>query len=222
MNLSIVIAFFMLFVQSSMLMAKFAGIPIRTVTVVPTPQKTYQTPLTALPNRDDRSTCIDDISPEVVFSLMRAERIDEPLQENETYRLNLIAKLFRKMSAVSDSQGARLTDLVDRSRLQWVSKINLSAAIILGQVDANIAMSNSDIEQLKKIADESYRLTSDIYFDLNNSFDEMYREAPRYLLDDIRDIQNRFSRSRDQSSSSDRYDDRQRSSSDRHFRYRRE
>lgn len=169
----------------SALLAKYSGIPIRIEE--PEPKEPKEPPSKELPQIIQIPTPCS-ISPQLIKSLISAERIDEPLRDREIERLNQIAQLFKTMAQASENDTADLIDIIYQSRLKMVTKINLGAAIFIGKAQAERPLSQSDIGLLKKIAENAPLLSFDRYYSLDKAFKRFFRNSSRSLLDDLRDI----------------------------------
>jgi hypothetical protein len=164
---------------ASSLSAKFSGIPVR---ADPPREREEEKPLRV----EDPTP--DIITPNLVRLLINAQRIDEPLRAREEENLNQLARLFRKLSERSDYEAAELSEIVYRSQLSSVTKINLIAALFLGKVDSERSLSADDIDALRKVSDRAELFTWDIRRELIRAIKLAYPKTPRSLLDDLQSL----------------------------------
>lgn len=169
-----------LMMPSGTLLAKYSGIPVR----IEEPHK--EAPSKEPPQIIQVPSC--PMSPTLIKSLISAERIDEPLGDRELDRLNQIALLFKKMAEASQNDADDLIDIIYQSRLKLVTKINLGAAIFIGKGATERALTQSDLNLMKKIAENAHLLTSDLYYKLDRAFKFLLQNSSRSLSEDLRDV----------------------------------
>ncbi len=170
--------------------AKFSGIPVR-ADPPPSPEKVED---------DDRFESNDadepmpdtTVTPEDIETLVSLDRMGERLTRSEEFRLERIAHLFRRIAEGSNRDARRLHEIVRKNRFGKSTRINLSAAILLGDLDRERKVDEDFLMHAKRIATSSSFLLPFLSRALSKKLKRVLNNTPRALLDEVRELRNQL------------------------------